>query len=230
MLIILYIYNQYCIIYNQYDKYYRSFVQLINSNSGGEGFILVERNTPLFVVLGMTVHVKTLTKSGSGDILFLHYVDSEGRGAGSFQVKFADQPSYYLGECSGSWVPLSEDLPVEMAKTWSIKRTVTNIYNKIIRVEVSCNEVQLLNITLDETICDSSELDRPWRNNWERQAASVLFPEADTASNFYRLKGKIFIKYNPLNIYNNFQELIKKFITRQHYKLGKTEAKVIICC
>ena len=116
------------------------------------------------------------------------FQDSTGQAAGSVQLTFTNTLSYQLGECSASTQPLPESLLLtESQVTWQIKRTRSN---SEIRVTVSSSGEEVFNTVLDDTVCDSTQLDNPWRTYWEREISSVNIPSADTASHYYKVTGR----------------------------------------
>ena len=136
----------------------------------------------------MTVHVKTTSILGNGDRLQLQFLSSSDESAGSFHIVFRTEPAYFIGDCSGSYEPLSGTLPEGYEKTWSFRRTKEA--GGGIRVQIGCGEFQLLDILLTDTVCSSSN---PWRNYWERDVAKINFPQQNIASPFYKITG--FEKY-----------------------------------
>ena len=108
---------------------------------------------------------------------FRYYSSSAG-----VTLHFTSTPQYELKNCINSRTDFPTDLPAEKEKVWRITLTKTSG----IRLVIQCNEVEVLNILLSDTTCSYSS----WNYYWRRDVDKIRFDSWDTASNYYRLRGK----------------------------------------
>ena len=104
---------------------------------------------------------------------------ASGSYAGAILLYFSSSPEYSISKCT-SKTNFPTDLPSEMDKFWtiSLKRTSSEI-----RVVVNCNNEEVLNVVLSDTVCSESD----WNTDWSRDVEKIQFsPTVDTASDYYR--------------------------------------------
>ena len=70
-------------------------------------------------------------------------------------------------------------LPAADDKVWRITKTVTSG----IRLQIHCNDVEVLNILMSDTTCGYSSWGVHW--NRDRDVEKIFFIDADTASDYY---------------------------------------------
>ena len=97
---------------------------------------------------------------------------STGSWAGEVQFKLTSPPQYYVVLC-GDWTNFPTDLPTTTVKVWRL----TVIKSDNLRVQIVCNEKEVLNIVLLYSTCISQ---------WRRDVAKIQFWSSDTASDYYR--------------------------------------------
>ena len=132
-----------------------------------------------------TINITTNSTAGSNEKVNVYFYDRDGSGAGSVFFGFYTQSKYWLNGCKGSWIPFPNTLPTETNKTWTIAYNYTEM-----RVVYYCNEVQVLNVVISDSVCKT---DINWRNSWGRKPTQIKFHSGDTASDSYCIssnKGK----------------------------------------
>ena len=132
------------------------------------------KNSPL--------QIKTDSVVGSNEqvlrVYFYGHVQDDT--AGGVFLYFSSPPQYYLYFCSTSWTNFPTVLPIETNKVWTI--TLSRVSGEI-RVVITCNTVEVLNVVLSSTTCSVSD----WSTYWSRDVEKILFnPSLDTASDYYR--------------------------------------------
>ena len=125
------------------------------------------------------MEIKTDSELGSEEQLRLRFYTSAGHGAAGFYVFFSSIPQYWILYCSSSWTNFPSDLPVARDKIWRI--TLTKTFG--IRLQIHCNNVEVLNILLSDTTCVRSD----WSTYWNKDVGVVNFQLIDTASDCYKL-------------------------------------------
>ena len=108
--------------------------------------------------------------------------DSSWAVAGGVTLHFTSTPQYELKYCTYSRTDFPADLPTGEEKVWTISLTKTSG----IRLVIHCNEVEVLNILLSYPTCRNSY----WNYYWKRDVQKIRFDSLDTASEYYRLRGK----------------------------------------
>ena len=125
------------------------------------------------------LEIKTNSVLGSDEIMVVYFYQSDGKLIlGFLKVYFRTSPLYMLGSCVESWTNFPTTLPTTADKIWRV--TVTK--SSDIRVEINCNEEQVLNILLSEETCTPDN----WRDRWSQAIAKIGFSSSDTASDYYR--------------------------------------------
>ena len=97
---------------------------------------------------------------------------SGGTYAGSVRFRLTSPPQYDVESC-GSWTNFPTDLPTTTVKVWRL----TVIKSDNIRVQIACNEKEVLNIVFSYSTCSS------W---WRGDDVKIEFWHTDTASDYYR--------------------------------------------
>ena len=118
----------------------------------------------------------------------LFFYNSLGYYAGGFNLFFSSIPWYWIQFCTISLrTNFPTDLPAARNKIWRITLTKTSG----IRLQIHCNNVEVLNILLSDTTCGKSD----WSTYWNREIEKIRFGPFDSVSDYYRLSnpGKQFI-------------------------------------
>ena len=129
-----------------------------------------------------SVDIMTDSELGSEDRMQLAFYTSFGYIAGGFNIYFSSIPQYWIQYCySSSKTNFPTDLPVARVKIWRI--TLTKTFG--IRLQIHCNNVEVLNILLSDTTCGRSD----WSIYWNRKIWKMRFTTSDvfTAADSYRL-------------------------------------------
>ena len=126
-----------------------------------------------------SVEIMTDSELGSEDRMRLTFYTSFGYIAGGFNVFFSSIPQYWIQYCSSSKTNFPTDLPVARDKIWRI--TLTKTFG--IRLQIHCNNVEILNILLSDTTCGR----RGWSTYWNRKIEKIRPDPFDSASDYYRL-------------------------------------------
>ena len=110
---------------------------------------------------------------------FFRYYSSS---AGGVTLHLTSTPQYELKYCINSRTDFPTDLPAEKEKVWRLSLIRTSG----IRLVIHCNEVEVLNILMSDSTCSYSY----WNYYWNKDVEKIRFDSWDTASNYYRLRGK----------------------------------------
>ena len=125
------------------------------------------------------LEIKTNSLLGSGDKISLHFKSSVGDPSG-LEVRFSSPPKLWISFCSIDAGNFPTSLPTAIDKVWRI----TLNKNTGIRLQIHCNEVEVLDLLLSEYVCPDSK----WREYWGGDIVIVEFTVTDTASDLYRPK------------------------------------------
>jgi len=125
------------------------------------------------------LEIETNSKIGSGDNVFAAFYTLDGDLVGSVSIKFSSTPSYQIQDCMDDYADFSISLPSDDKKVWRITRSRDG---NIIKIQIHCNEVEVLNFVISGDTCMSGS---DW-SNWNREVARVTFYSIDTASESYR--------------------------------------------
>ena len=122
------------------------------------------------------LQIKTDSTLGSGDLVLVIFVDVGIHTAGGLKLHFTDPMQYELDRCTGTRQPLN-NVPVEKDKIWTVYRIRTSNSMKI-----ECN---------GEVVADFNIASCTHGEKWvyDRDIAKIIFPNTDTATDFYRQKG-----------------------------------------
>ena len=91
-------------------------------------------------------------------------------------VSILSSPQYTLSHCK-SWTDLPTSLPHETDKIWRITLSTTSS----LRFMIHCNNKEVLNVVLSDTLCSNNE----WSDRWNR-VRWIQFLNTDSASDYYR--------------------------------------------
>ena len=141
------------------------------------------------------MEIKTNSELGSEEELRLRFYTAKHNASGGFNVHFSSIPRYRIQYCRSSMTNFPSDLPADRNKIWRITLTKTSG----IRLQIHCNNVEVLNTLLSDTTCDNSK----WSTYWNRDVKMVNFQIRDTASDSY----KLIYSGTPVND-NNFNMLL----------------------
>ena len=123
------------------------------------------------------LEIKTNSELGSGDKVEVSFYNSQGDKAGRVTIYFFSKPQFWLSWCNAR-TDFSSTLPTAVDKVWRISLTKT----LDIRLQIHCNNVQVLNFLLQNETCFYTD----WREYWSRDVEKIAFYTRDTASDFYR--------------------------------------------
>ncbi|KAL5264054.1 hypothetical protein ACHWQZ_G005225 [Mnemiopsis leidyi] len=124
------------------------------------------------------LEIKTNSTLESGDEVYVLLYNSQGEYAGGVYIYFTSTPQYYLDWCSSYTTNFPSNLPAAVDKVWRISLTRTSG----IRLQIHCNDVEVLNFLLSDDTCSNSD----WRKYWSRDVEKIAFSRSDTASDYYR--------------------------------------------
>ncbi|KAL5251950.1 hypothetical protein ACHWQZ_G014927 [Mnemiopsis leidyi] len=152
------------------------------------------------------LEIKTNSTLGSEDKVDVYFYTSRGDYAGRVWIYFLSNPQFGLGDCSSSLNNFPTNLPAAVDKVWRISLNRTSG----IRLQIHCNEDEVLNYLLSDGTCDNSN----WRDYWTRDVERIGFASDDTASDYYRLyqhhqgnwtavKSAVDLETTPLEIKTN---------------------------
>ena len=132
------------------------------------------KNSPL--------EIKTNSVLGSGDDIDLHFSSSVGYPSG-LVISFDSQPRLWISFCSSKAMGyFQKPLPSDKDRVWRI----TLNKETGIRLQIHCNEVEVLDFIMSDSTCKDSS----WRKNWGGDIVIVQFTDTDTASDCYRPQPK----------------------------------------
>ena len=99
--------------------------------------------------------------------------------AGGVYIYFTSTPQYKIYFCTTSRTNFQTDLPTAKEKVWRITKTRNS---EDIRIQIHCNEVEVVNILMSDTTCSVSN----WNSYWSRDVRKIHFTSWDTATDFYK--------------------------------------------
>ncbi|KAL5254943.1 hypothetical protein ACHWQZ_G014406 [Mnemiopsis leidyi] len=124
------------------------------------------------------LEIKTDSSIGSGDYVKVFFYTSEGDNAGGVYLKFSSTLQYWIYRCSTSWTNFPTNPPADVNKVWRISITRTSG----IRLQIHCNDVEVLDILMSDITCGSSS----WSTYWNKDIEKMYFSKSDTAYEYYR--------------------------------------------
>ena len=129
------------------------------------------------------LELKTDSSLGSDEKVKVEFSTDSGVRVGGVILHFADPPQYKIRNCNFG-TDFSTTLPTEVNKVWKISLTRTSY----IRLVIHCNEEEVVNVTLSDTTCNTEISE--WSDTWNKDIKQIRFEEDDTASDYYRIKGR----------------------------------------
>ena len=129
-----------------------------------------------------TLEIKTDSSPGSDETVEVNLYNSDGDYAGAVILDFTSPSQYQLRWCTLSRTNFPTALPTESDKVWTISLTKTSG----IRLVIHCNEAEVLNVLMSDTTCSYGS----WNYHWSIDVQKIRFRSIDTASDYYRLRGK----------------------------------------
>ena len=122
------------------------------------------------------LQIKTDSTVGSGDLVSVEFITMDVFSAGGFTLHFTNPMQYEFERCTDQrW--LLSNVPAQQDKVWTFYR----VSQEVMRIE--CNDVEVAQYTISN--CRHSE---KWI--YQREMERFKFYPADTATDFYRAKGK----------------------------------------
>ena len=109
----------------------------------------------------------------------LWFYDTSRMKSAGVRIRFTSTPQYGLSYCSSSYTEFPVTVPSTTDKVWRITLTRSSG----VRVIIHCNNVEVANVLLSDTLCGESR----WSKMWSRGMAYIEFSSSsDTASDYYR--------------------------------------------
>lgn len=125
-----------------------------------------------------TLEIRTDSALGSEERVAVLFYTAIKWDAGRIYLKFNAKIQYWLGWCIKKWIDLPVTPPTSMNKVWGI----TLIKTSGIRLKITCNDLEVLNLLLSATTC--AKYGRKWSHFWNRNVERINFKKQyDTASN-----------------------------------------------
>ena len=128
------------------------------------------------------LEIKTDSSLGSDETVEVEFYNSEGDYAGAVILHFTSPSQYQLRWCTTSKTGFPTKLPTDTNKVWKISLTRTSG----IRLVIHCNEVEVLDLLMSDSTCGYGS----WNFHWSKDVEKIRFKSIDTASDFYRLRGR----------------------------------------
>ena len=132
-----------------------------------------------------TTPLELMTNSafGSDERVHINFITDSGERIGGIQLHFkTPQYTYRIGKCSTN-LDFSTTLPSDTTKIWRItlKKNLPEI-----RVTIHCNDEEVLNVVLSDTVCNNPEFaDGKWRTYWVKDVIKKVRFE-HSAADYYR--------------------------------------------
>ena len=112
-------------------------------------------------------------------VLFYELQGSSDLYAGGVAIYLRSTPQYWLLYCDTEEQNFPTSLPAASEKIWRITKTTTSG----IRIQIHCNDVEVLNVLLSDANCADSK----WNRYWSRNVGRIGFSKIhDTASQSFR--------------------------------------------
>ena len=109
--------------------------------------------------------------------MYVYFYTSQGGTAGGVYLQFVSTLQYCIYYCT-SCTNFPTNPPADVNKVWRISVTRTSG----IRLQIHCNDVEVLNTLISDTTCSESD----WSTEWNRDIEKIHFSNSDTASDYYR--------------------------------------------
>ena len=127
------------------------------------------------------LELKTGSMEESWDKIVLHFYTVQEDQAGEIEISISTNPQYKLNFC-GFWTKFPNGVTTGVENIWRFSFIRTS--ESETRVEVHCNDVEVLNIVLSDETCS----ERVWRYYWDKDVAKVYLHEYSIhAVDSYRL-------------------------------------------
>ena len=126
------------------------------------------------------LEIRTNSEQDSEEEVNLHFHTLRGDDAGGIEIYLSSTPQYFLKDCSLSRTKFQNNIPSGEDNIWRITKTNTS---EDIRLQIHCNDVEVVDIMLSDTVCTEKS---KWSTYWGRYAGKITFSPADTASQSYR--------------------------------------------
>ena len=128
--------------------------------------------------------------AGMSEVISVSFYTLQNVWTGRIKI-YIDQSQYNIVGCTESRVNFPTNLPATKEKIWRITKTPTS-GNGGIRLQIHCNDVEVLNFVMLDTTCTYEYL---WRKYWRPYVLNVgiiRFDTYDTGSDYFRsYRGKI---------------------------------------
>ena len=124
--------------------------------------------------------IRTDSVAGSGEAIRMWFYDDNKGKVGIVWIHFMSTIKYKIESCTNN-TPFPVSPPTDTDKTWRIGY---NLAEK--RVLIHCNEVEVLNLVLSDSVCTQNG---NWRTWWGRNPTQIKIPFSDNASDQYCLAG-----------------------------------------
>ena len=146
-----------------------------------KGWTAVQRGVKInFDLENYPLQIRTDSVAGSNEKVRVWFYTAQESRVGGVRIFFSDPPKYKLVHCT-SPINFPTSLPSETDKVW----TITLIMSSGPRVTIHCNDKEVLDVVLTDTVCSDSESD--WSAKWSKKAEMIYFhPVHNTAADFYR--------------------------------------------
>ena len=145
---------------------------------------------------------------GTGDIMHLQFLDSNGYDSGGVTIKFDSEPTYQLDACSSPVKINAASIPSALKMIWTVVLAKPEAGTEgAPRVTLKYNGVEIVDITMSDSVCDYNP---GWKDSWETKLAIIKFAYDDNASDNYRpgdftwRLGDIHKVYNYIRVYQVF--------------------------
>ena len=126
------------------------------------------------------IQIRTNSHIGSGAKIKLLFFNEQGDSAGGFTLQLKSTPRYFIDGCTEVWVEIPIKLPQDLDRKWTL--ILSRAKNGIKRVELHCNNVEILNVVSSDTTCT----DIDWKTAWSKDVEKIKFSHKDGASDYYR--------------------------------------------
>jgi hypothetical protein len=120
------------------------------------------------------LEIKTDSSTGIRQEVHLNLYTSRDNYTGEVHIKYSSPHQYWLSGCITFWTNFLTRPTSATVKVWRI--TITRTPGT--RIEIHCNEVEVLNLLMSNSTCSYSD----WSTYWSRKIAKIKFdPTANTA-------------------------------------------------
>ncbi|XP_063687398.1 CUB and sushi domain-containing protein 3-like [Bolinopsis microptera] len=135
-----------------------------------------------FPLESTSLEIRTDSRLGSYSAVWVYFYDTSERPSGGVAILFlSTKYQYWLYYCSSSRIDFPVTLPSTTDKIWRITLTRSSG----VRVVIHCNNEEVGNVLLSDTLCSDSTLEGTWGDYWNRETEYIKF-ERNEASDYYR--------------------------------------------